>query len=266
MLIAQISDLHIQQAGQHRELIQAEKHLAAAVDQLNQLDPAPDLVAVTGDLTERGTPDEYRIVKHHLDRLNAPYIVIPGNHDDRDNFRQAWSDVEYLSASADSPFLQYVIDRYPMRIIALDTTVPRRGEGELCAERLQWLADTLAQTPDRPTCIIMHHPPFATGIRHMDELGLLRGRDDYEKIISSYRNVERILSGHLHRTIMCRVGHAIASTCPGTAHQIALDLDPASTDLCFNFEPPGYQLHWQGPNGLVTHHALIGQFPGPYKY
>ncbi|NGM86179.1 phosphodiesterase [Parapusillimonas sp. SGNA-6] len=266
MLIAQISDLHIQQVGQHRELIQAEQHLAAAVDHINQLHTPPDLVAVTGDLTERGTPDEYRIVRHHLDRLHAPYIVIPGNHDDRDRLRQAWRDADYLNTGNDSPYIQYVIDTYPLRFIALDTTVPRRGEGELCDERLQWLADTLAQEPDRDTCILMHHPPFATGIRHMDELGLLRGREPFEQIIASYPNVQRILCGHLHRTIMCRVGHAIASTCPGTAHQIVLDLDPARSDLSFNFEPPGYQLHWQGPHGLVTHHALIGQFPGPYPF
>lgn len=264
MLIAQISDLHIQQAGQHRELIQAEQHLGACVDQINQLDTPPDLVAVTGDLTERGTPDEYRIVKQHLDRLNAPYLVIPGNHDDRGNLRQAFADHDYLQT--DSPFIQYVVDQYPLRIVALDTTVPRRSEGELCTLRLQWLADTLGQAPDRTTCILMHHPPFATGIRHMDELGLLRGRDEFEHIISPYRNIERILCGHLHRTIMCRVGNAMASTCPGTAHQIVLDLNPDSTALCFNFEPPGYQLHWQGPQGLVTHHALIGQFPGPYPF
>jgi 3',5'-cyclic AMP phosphodiesterase CpdA len=264
MLIAQISDLHIQQAGPHRDLIQAEQHLSDCIDQLNQLDTRPDLIAVTGDLTERGTPDEYVTVKTQLDRLDAPYIVIPGNHDDRDNMKQAFSDADYLQT--DSSFLQYVIDSYPLRIIALDTVVPGRSEGELCTGRLQWLADTLAQAPDRATCILMHHPPFATGIRHMDEMGLLRGRAAFEQIISGYRNVERILCGHLHRTIMCRVGNAMASTCPGTAHQIVLDLHPASTELSFNFEPPGYQLHWQGPNGLVTHHALIGQFPGPYPF
>jgi Icc protein len=112
----------------------------------------------------------------------------------------------------------------------------------------------------------MHHPPFETGIKLMDDLGLLEGREAFAEVIAPYRNIERILCGHLHRTIVCRVGGTVASTCPGTAHQIELNLNNDAHDLSFNFEPPGYQLHWLGPQGLVTHHALIGEFPGPYSF
>src|SRR5690606_3034729 len=264
MLIAQISDLHIQAGGKDTELIQAEQHLTTCIQTLNRLAPRPDLVVITGDLTEHGRKQEYLKLKPLLAELDIPYLLIPGNHDSPAMLREIFHEHTYLQT--DSPFIQYVIDDWPLRIVALDTTVPMRSEGMLCAERLQWLADTLAQAPDTPTLVLMHHPPFETGIKHMDDLGLLNGREDFARIIAPYRNIERILCGHLHRTIMCRVGSTVASTCPGTAHQIALDLEPNAQALSFNFEPPGYQLHWQGAHGLVSHHATIGDFPGPYPF
>lgn len=264
MLIAQITDLHIQRGGEDAALIQAEKHLAACVAGLNRLQPRPDVVVVTGDLTEHGSAEEYRILKPLLEKLDMPFLLIPGNHDSPAALRASFGDHAYLHS--DGPFLHYAIDAWPLRIVALDTTVPMRSHGRLCPKRLAWLTDTLAQAPERPTIILMHHPPFATGIRKMDELGLLEGREAFVEIIAPYRNIERILCGHLHRTIVCRVGNTVASTCPGTAHQIVLDLDPNAKKLCFDFEPPGYQLHWMGPQGLVTHHVHIGDFPGPYPF
>jgi Icc protein len=264
MLIAQISDLHIQQAGKHSQLIQAERHLAACVDTLNGLSPRPDLVVITGDLTEHGRAEEYQMLKPLLEQLDIPFLLIPGNHDSPAELRRAFPEHGYLDSGF--AFMQYTVDTWPLRIVALDTTVPRSSAGELCEQRLAWLADTLAQAPDRPTVILMHHPPFETGIKLMDDLGLLEGREAFAEVIAPYRNIERILCGHLHRTIVCRVGGTVASTCPGTAHQIALDLNNDAHDLSFNFEPPGYQLHWLGPQGLVTHHALIGEFPGPYSF
>ncbi|MBB5216484.1 phosphodiesterase [Parapusillimonas granuli] len=261
MLIAQISDLHIQLGGQNEHLISAHRHLATCVDALNALLPRPDLVVATGDLTEHGKPEEYQVLKQELDRLAMPFILIAGNHDDPATLRAGFPEHHWMRDA--EPFLQYTIDTWPLRIVALDTTLPRRGDGGLCDARLEWLAQTLAEQPDRPTLILMHHPPFETGIRRMDELGLLQGREAFARVIEPYRNIERILCGHLHRSIVCRVGGTVASTCPGTAHQIALDLREDAR-LLFNFEPPGYQLHWFGPQGLVSHQAVIGDFPGPY--
>lgn len=264
MLIAQITDLHIQLGGKDAALIQAEKHLAACVASLNALRPRPDVVVATGDLTEHGSTEEYQRLKPLLEKLDMPFLLIPGNHDSPATLRDCFADHAYLRN--DGPFLNYAIEAWPLRIVALDTTIPMRSAGRLCSKRLAWLTDTLAQAPDRPTIIIMHHPPFSTGIQKMDELGLLEGRDAFVDIIAPYRNIERILCGHLHRTIVCRVGGTVASTCPGTAHQIVLDLDPDSDALYFDFEPPGYQLHWMGPQGLVTHHVPVGDFPGPYPF
>jgi len=84
MIIAQISDLHAQPDGSLLfDKIDTNTALTRAVDHLNAMQPPPDLVLVTGDLVNDGTPEEYVEAARQLARLNAPVYPIPGNHDDR---------------------------------------------------------------------------------------------------------------------------------------------------------------------------------------
>jgi hypothetical protein len=77
------------------------------------------------------------------------------------------------------------------------------------------------------------------------------------EIVARHSQVERILCGHLHRTIDRRFAGTVAGTAPSTAHQIGLNL-VADARISFIFEPPGYQLHlWQQDSGLVTHTAVL---------
>ena len=110
----------------------------------------------------------------------------------------------------------------------------------------------------------MHHPPFATGRKHFDEVGMT----DYaglERVIAKHPQVERILAGHVHRPIQIRFGGTIASACPSTAHQVSCDLRPDGKDS-FTLEPPGFQLHrWNGST-LYTYTVNVGEFPGPFPF
>ncbi|HTZ76948.1 MAG TPA: phosphodiesterase, partial [Stellaceae bacterium] len=123
----------------------------------------------------------------------------------------------------------------------------------------------LAAAPNQPTLVMMHHPPFATGIAHMD-VHALKEPAGFAAVIARHPQVERILCGHLHRTIDHRFAGTIAGTAPSTAHQLVLDLDPAAPAE-FTFEPPGYQLHWWRDGiGLVSYTAIFGDWPGPYPF
>ena len=131
MLIAQISDPHIQLGGKYAELIRAREHLATCVATLNRLDPQPDLVVVTGDLTEHGTADEYQVLKTELEQLAMPYLLIAGNHDDPATLRSSFPEHSWMQDTG--LYLQYTVESWPLRVVALDTTVPRRGDGALHA-------------------------------------------------------------------------------------------------------------------------------------
>jgi 3',5'-cyclic-AMP phosphodiesterase len=264
MLIAQISDFHIKARGQIAyRVVDTASCLSAAVTAIAALDPQPDIVVATGDLTDFGRADEYALVRELLAPLEQPVYLIPGNHDERDAMRRAFAGDGYLPASG---FLHYTIEDYPIRLVALDTVIPGEAGGRLCDERLGWLERTLAAASERPTLIIMHHPPFATGIAHMDRIGLA-GAAELASILTRHPQVERVLCGHLHRSIQARIGaRAIASTAPSTAHQVALDLRPDGPSR-FMMEPPGYQLHlWRPGAGIVSHTGVIGSFAGPYPF
>ena len=263
MLIAQITDTHITSPGTLLlGIVDTASALERAVAALNRLNPSPDAVVLTGDLVETGATEEYAHLRALLAPLRMPLFAIPGNHDAREPMRQAFIGDGYLPRQE---FLNYVIDEYSLRIVALDTLVPGEGGGALCSERLRWVDRILSGAPERPTLMLMHHPPFLTGIRRMDQ-ARLSGSAAFAEVIRGYPQVERILCGHLHRPIESRFAGTIAGTAPSTAHQIVLDLRPEAR-LSFAFEPPGYQLHyWREGIGLVTHTAAIGDWPGPYFY
>jgi 3',5'-cyclic AMP phosphodiesterase CpdA len=259
MLICQITDLHIK-AGRRRAygVVDTAGMLETCVAAIGRLHPRPDVVVATGDLVDYGRDDEYALLRELLAPLDMPLYLLPGNHDGRDALRRAFPGHRWLRADAD--FVQYAIDDHPVRLVAIDTQVPGHGHGELCPQRLEWLDRTLAVRPDAPTVVLMHHPPFATGIGHMDLIGLA-GADGLARVVARHPQVERLLCGHLHRPIHARFAGTVASVCPSPAHQVALDLAPGTRDD-FVLEPPGYQLHrWDGAT-LVTHTAVLGDW-GP---
>ena len=262
-IVGQISDLHIKTPGKlSYRVVDCAAMLARCVEEILRLPQRPDVLVVTGDLVDFGRVKEYQHLRRLLAPLPMPYYLLPGNHDERGALRSVFADHAYLAQC--EPYVQYAIEDWPLRLVALDTVIPGEGGGRVDDERLAWLEETLAESK-KPTLLVMHHPPFPTLIGHMDRIGL-EGSEELEKIVARHPQVERILCGHLHRPIQYRFGGTIASTCPSPAHQVALDLaDDAASQ--FRMEPPGFQLHaWRKGMGVVSHTAYIGDFAGPYPF
>lgn len=258
-LVAQLTDLHIKAGGKlSYRMVDTAGALHAAIDTLLAAPQRPDVVVVTGDLVDFGDPHEYRFLRDILQRLPMPVKLLPGNHDHRTSLRAVFHDHDYLFAHGDAEApVHYAIDAGPLRLVGFDCTVPGQPGGHATPDGLAWLDATLAAAPGRPTLVMLHHPPFHTGIGHMDAQGLGNAAG-LEAVIARHAHVERVICGHLHRHITRRFGGTIAMTAPGPAHQVALDLDPQAASR-FRMEPPGYLLHWWHPaHGLVTHLAAIG--------
>ncbi|HYM30463.1 MAG TPA: phosphodiesterase [Candidatus Cybelea sp.] len=264
MLIAQITDTHIKAEGRLAfDTVDTAPALSRCIAAVEAARPKPDVVLITGDLVDNGTAEEYARLKAILAPLTIPVYLIPGNHDERGALRTAFGDAGYFPA--DGEFLQYTIENWPVRLIGIDTVVPRRPHGELCDARLAWLDDRLSEQPDRPTVVFMHHPPFATGIAFMD-MYALKQPERLGAVIARHPQVERLLCGHVHRSIQVRFHGTVASIAPSSAHQLTLDLT-ATPNGAFMLEPPGFHLHlWRKDTGLVTHNAVIGDYAGPYSF
>ena len=266
LLIAQISDLHIKPPGVLAYgKVDTAAALARCVDALNRFSPRPDLVVISGDLVDTPSVEEYEQLKRLLAPLQIPFAAIPGNHDDRALLRAAFPDQPY-ALSGDALNLARAVG--DVDILLIDSTVPGASHGELDAATLAWLDATLAASDSRPALLFLHHPPFVTGIGHMDVQNL-RNADALAALLARHKRARMVAAGHVHRATVTGFAGIVATICPAPNHAVALDLEgrlPPSLTL----EPPAFHLHaWfagEGFGTIVTHCVPIGAFAGPYPF
>ncbi|MBB6157640.1 3',5'-cyclic AMP phosphodiesterase CpdA [Pseudomonas sp. JAI115] len=264
MIIAHLSDPHLRPRGHlYKGLIDSNAMFLAAVKHLNNLVPAPDVLLITGDIADEGSVAEYEMAKEILSEIQMPALLIPGNHDDRNVFRSFFRANDHMAVSGP---LHLVANQFgPVRIIGLDITVPGQHYGDVDEAAQTWLDKTLALEPDRPTLIMLHHPPFLSGIPYID-LYTCRNGDRLSQVVSGYPAVERIVCGHIHRAMQLRFGGTLLCTAPSTVTAIALRLAVDSEEASY-VEPPALLLHhWKPDTGLITHWVAIGEFPGPMPF
>lgn len=262
--LVQLTDLHIREPGRLAYgRLDTAPYLRIALESIGRLRQRPDALVLTGDLTDFGREAEYSHLQSLLSALDLPVFLLPGNHDDRAQMRRSFPGHGYLG---DGEFIQYSVDLGPLQLIALDSVEAGQSAGRLCTQRLAWLSDELERQRDRPVILAIHHPPFRTLIGHMDRIGLLEGAAEFERLVAEHGKVQRVICGHLHRTIYRGFGGTVASTAPSPAHQVSLDLSEDAVSS-WTLEPPGFHVHvWTADHGLVTHAAASGQFEGPYPF
>lgn len=257
MLIAQISDPHLSTPGAGLYGgYRSDVALARVLERIAALRPRPDFVWLTGDLVENGTAAEYANLRARLAGLDLPAAAIPGNHDRRAPFVAALAGTGVRVGAG--PFLHLVVDGLPVRMIGLDSKgAGGEAAGRLCPDRLAWLDARLAEAPERPTVVFLHHPPFRTGIVLADAIRCLDG-EALAAVIARYPAVRLVATGHVHRAIHTPWAGTIAQACPSVAWAIPLDLAPeGGTAADLRLEPPGFQIHlWTGA-GFVTHTELL---------
>jgi 3',5'-cyclic AMP phosphodiesterase CpdA len=251
MLLAQISDVHLNDARP-----EAAARLAATIDHVLRQPRLPDAVIVTGDIADHGTASEYAAARELLARLPMPVRVMAGNHDDRAGLRAAFG---VQGEHAMEQFVQFAWDLGDVRLLALDTTIPRENAGELCAQRLAWLEERLAEAPTQRTLVCLHHPPFATGLRVLDEIGLADVAA-LERVIARHTQVDRLLAGHVHFTATARFAGTVAMTAPSTSMTIDHDLSRANEVYMLAGAPPALLLHaWSDEAGVLSSECIVGE-------
>ncbi len=243
MLIAQISDTHIlaESSGRPNAGPRADD-LRRCVADINRLDPPADVVLHTGDTVQTGSPADYRHLQKLLAPLQAPIYLTPGNRDERNNFRAAFE-----PATADQTFLHYVVEDFPVRLVALDSIDPGDNKGVYCADRLRWLDARLAAAPDRPTVLFIHHPLVDLGTPYTHGYREPQDREALAAVVARHRQVRRLLCGHCHRSSQVAWAGTQATIMTSIARDVREGIDvPRLANT------PIYQLHAVTDNGAVT--------------
>lgn len=253
MLIAQITDIHLGfDKGNPDEL--NRQRFDRTLRALVEMTPRPDLLLLTGDLAEEGDDSvSYAQLREMLGDVPFPVWPAMGNHDSRAPFFEMFPEVP----NADG-FVQYAIDEHPVRMLILDTLEVGRHGGGFCETRAEWLRARLAEAPNMPTLIVLHHPPIESGLSWMTENPDAAWVERLRAIVEGQDNIVGMIAGHLHRPITTQWAGTTLVVCPSCAPQVALDLDAIDPDVpdgrpMIVADAPCYALHrWDG-RGLVTH-------------
>lgn len=264
MLIAHLSDPHLRPDGMlYQGLVDSNAMFDLALDTLLALTPAPDLVIIGGDLVDEGSEAEYDMVLKALERIEQPVLAIPGNHDNHDNFRRCLAGTLPLTASG--PLHFDTGNRWPVRVIGFDVTVPGAHYGEVTPDAAEWLQEKLQACPKLPTMLLMHQPPTECGMHFIDAYRCF-GEEHLSELVRQNPQIERILCGHIHRFMQSRFAGNLLMTAPSTATAIALRLEQDAVPASF-VEPPAFLLHdWQPGRDIITHWVPVGRFPGPFSF
>lgn len=251
MIIAQISDTHIalDTADAEQRIADFERTIA----DINALDPAPDLIVHTGDIVHNGRADEYAKAAAILAQAHRPVYVLAGNKDDRANLRAAFAAEGYIDAY--SGFIDYSIEDYPIRLIAVDTLNTRSNKGDFCAERAQRLIAMIDAEPSKPIAVFAHHPPFEVSVGP-DRINFetVEKMERLSQAVQHSPRVVAVISGHVHRSTAGRVGSIPATVMPSVATTLRKGEYPAHLRVC-----PVYHIHHFDPiSGFTVEARIVG--------
>lgn len=257
MIVAQISDTHIA-AGNKKTFGVAPmaENLIRCVSHINALKPNPDLLLLTGDITNDGALEEAQRAATILAQVKIPYYIVPGNHDDREVLNSVFGH-QVCPLNADG-FMQYEINGYDLRLIAMDSLSLMAPGGEICPKRLAWLEERLAQSDKRPVMIFLHHPPAKFSVPETDIDGFI-GADQLGDLLMKHDQVERIICGHIHLPALTSWKNILVSTAPSIGMRLTIDLT-LEKDSQFIIEDPSYHLHyWTPDKTLITHTMVVAE-------
>jgi 3',5'-cyclic AMP phosphodiesterase CpdA len=254
MIIAQMSDTHVALDSPDAERRLRDFELAIA--DINTLDPAPDAIVHTGDIVHNARPEEYARAAATLAKARPPVYVLAGNRDDRRNLREAFAGYGYLPPGTD--FIQYAVDDYPVRLVALDTLSATGNKGDFCRERVGHLIDMIDADATKPIAVFTHHPPFEVTVGP-DRLHFQAAEPmaELRRALQQSGRVVAVFSGHVHRAAAGHVG-----SIPATVVQcIATTLRKGEYPTRMKTRPV-YQVHRYDPTwGFVTETRIVGTDP-----
>lgn len=206
MRIAHLSDLHF---GHHDENLAA----GLAEDLSGQ---APDLVVVSGDFTQRGTPREFAAARAFLDTLAQPVFCVPGNHDVPQRnlwrrFTDPYRDYRRYIAADPEPFL--LLDG--VALAGIKTSRRARlsldwSDGTVGKAQLALTEKRFSEVPADSVRIVVAHHPLMMPLETMNHRQDLAKRADLALATFARIGVRLVLSGHFHMSYVRRHEH------PGT--------------------------------------------------
>ncbi len=229
--LLQISDPHF--GTEQAPVVEALVALARA--------ERPDLVVLSGDITQRATAEQFEAARVFVSRLGAPCLAIPGNHDiplfdiaarafaPYARFSKVFgNELEPEHASAD------------LLVLGVNTTRPwRHKNGEVSAAQIERVARRLAKARPEQLRVIVVHQPIEV-LRSEDEHDRLRGHAQAQQAWAA-AGADLVMGGHIHLPF--------AKPLPGLAREMwVVQAGTAVSSRVRDGQPNSVNLlRWSGP-------------------
>ena len=194
--IVQVSDCHVARdprtayRGQN-----ADRNLASLMPAIRRWQP--DLLLLTGDVSEDASAAAYGRVSAQLSTAGAPVLALPGNHDDPEVMRRY-----FPLGPWGGP---YVYERRNWKLLLLDSTEPGRVSGVFSAAALQQLERCLQQGAGGSIALALHHQPVPVDSLWIDRYGL-EDADDFWSLVERHPRIRCITWGHVHQEFHAQRG------------------------------------------------------------
>jgi 3',5'-cyclic-AMP phosphodiesterase len=247
LLVVQVTDIHLTDDPQQLVMgVNTEASYSAILVELANLQPAPHLLLLTGDLTQDGSEPAYARLQQSLESLGIPAYCLPGNHDT--------VSIMTKELKGCAVYWDTCLQMGGWQFIPLNSAIEGQVHGYLAAASLAWLERQLRDRPDLPTLIALHHPAIALGCEWVDKSGL-QNQAEFWQICDRHPQVQVMISGHAHQEFDTDFdlkdsdngSRARYLVTPSTCAQFAPRTDKFTLDHC----NPGFRLLRLYPYGKI---------------
>jgi 3',5'-cyclic-AMP phosphodiesterase len=229
VLVAQITDTHLFADDRQRLFdCPTNQTFARVIQAIAQLESKPELILLTGDISQDETPESYEYAKSLIEPLQIPSYWLPGNHD------QNRAAIAALNGDWISPVKAF--EQSGWQFILLDSMVIQQPYGELSEAQLNYLEERLRMS--LPTLVAIHHHLLPCGLDYMDAINL-RNADVVLEIFDRHPQVKVVLSGHIHQEFSAQRGDALYLGTPSTCIQLKANGTKVMVDAAGS---PGFRL------------------------
>ena len=260
--IAHLSDPHLDGSAH------ALDRLRQIADHLRNLEVCPDIIIVSGDLTQsnpsRPASDRTAAALEGLDSLletldiGIPVVCCPGNADDRTAFAQRFGTAAPRTVPTGSNPVHQVYRVGTLAILLLDVTVPGSVHGEMTGSIRSWATGQLDRLAgDDRAVLVMHQPPTPLYHSAVDDL-FLRGSEALKSVVRHER-VIATLCGHTHAALATTFAGKPLVIAPGirSAGLLPQEIAGPGSPLTTENVPPAYAIHVIADGCLSRHFRTL---------
>jgi Icc protein len=252
--VVQFSDFHLFAKPDSKLLgVVTEESFQGVFAQIKALQPRPDLLLMTGDLSQDGSEAAYLRIYQYLAPLAIDTFWLAGNHDRLPNMAAT---LTHPPLSPDKTF-----QRGNWSFTLLNSLLPGKDSGFLSRKNLHILQASLEVSArlGQHAVVALHHPPFLVGSAWLDTTTLQYANRLFE-VLDQFSHVRLVLFGHIHQEFHQQRRGVDYWGCPSTCIQFL----PKSHEFRLEVIPPGFRQVWLYPDG--TYRTQVQRVPEALRY